>query len=76
MVFVGGALVGSWDTGQSLPPSTAPRIQGRDMGEVMLGEHLGVPEIHGVQEGDEGVSWFPLSSREFGSVQGSHGSTL
>lgn len=32
MVYMEAAVGGSWDTGQPLPPNTAPRIQGRDMG--------------------------------------------
>lgn len=42
----------------------------------MLGEHPGVTAIHGVQQGDVGAPGTPLSSAEFGRVQGSHRSTL
>lgn len=57
-------------------PNTAPGIQGRDVGEVMLREHLGVTVIHGVLQRVVGAASTLLSSAEFGRVQGSHRSTL
>ena len=79
-VFV-GAAVRVLDHATAMPPAVpgnrvAPSIPGRDMGEVMLGEHLGVTAIHGVQQRDVGAPGTPLSSAEFGRVQGSHRSTL
>lgn len=84
MVFVGAAVRVPGHAsampvavpGNKGAPNTAPGIQGRGVGEVMFGEHLRVTAIHGVLQRDVGAARTPLSSAEFGRVQGSHGSTL
>ena len=78
MVFVGAAVRVLGDAtamptavpGNRAAPNAAPRIQGKDMREVVLGEHL---RVH---QRDVGAPRTPLPSADFGRVQRSHGSTL